>query len=125
MGQAAAVSTKPAPATGKPDQSVLGWVLHNVVWIWLIALVLIFGLFNEFFFTTFNLQNIMVQATVLGVIGLAVALPLLVAEIDLSLPANLGFSSAIGPLDSANPAFHASQIAPLRQEAVGDVARGR
>ncbi len=98
MGQAAAVSTKPAPATGKPDQSVLGWVLHNVVWIWLIALVLIFGLFNEFFFTTFNLQNIMVQATVLGVIGLAVALPLLVAEIDLSLPANLGFSSAIGAM---------------------------
>jgi simple sugar transport system permease protein len=73
-------------------------VLHNVVWIWLIALVVIFGIFNQFFFTTANLQNIMVQATVLGMIGLAVALPLLVAEIDLSLPANLGFSSAIGAL---------------------------
>ena len=78
--------------------STLGWVLHNVVWIWLIALVAIFGLFNQFFFTVFNLQNIMVQATVLGILGLAVALPLLVAEIDLSLPANLGFSSAIGAL---------------------------
>jgi len=40
----------------------------------------------------------MVQATVLGMLGLAVALPLLVAEIDLSLPANLGFSSAIGAM---------------------------
>lgn len=78
--------------------TVLGWVLHNVVWIWLVALVVTFGLFNEFFFTTFNLQNVMVQATVLGMVSLAVALPLLVAEIDLSLPANLGFSAAIGAM---------------------------
>ncbi len=76
----------------------IGWILHNVVWIWLAALVLGFGLFNEFFLTVMNLQNIMVQATVLGMLGLAVALPLLVAEIDLSIPANLGFSSAIGAL---------------------------
>jgi ribose/xylose/arabinose/galactoside ABC-type transport system permease subunit len=35
-------------------------------------------------------------------LGLAVALPLLVAEIDLSIPANLGFSSAIGALAYSN-----------------------
>lgn len=100
MSQASATAEKPtaAPAAQNHGRSILGWVLHNVVWIWLIALVVLFGLFNEYFFTTFNLQNIMVQATVLGMIGLAVALPLLVAEIDLSLPANLGFSSAIGAM---------------------------
>lgn len=76
----------------------IGWVLHNVVWIWLAALVVGFGIFNQFFFTIMNLQNIVVQATVLGMLGLAVALPLLVAEIDLSIPANLGFSSAIGAI---------------------------
>lgn len=86
-----------APGNGRAH-AVLGQILHNVVWIWLVALVLIFGLFNEFFLTVFNLQNVMVQATVLGVLGLAVAMPLLVAEIDLSLPANLGFSSAIGAI---------------------------
>ncbi|WP_025859392.1 ABC transporter permease [Pseudomonas sp. CHM02] len=85
-----------APSVSGP--AVLGWILHNVVWIWLIALVAGFGLFNEFFFTLFNLQNVMVQATVLGTLGLAVALPLLVAEIDLSIPANAGFSSAVGAL---------------------------
>lgn len=89
---------KTAAPAGRKNDSVLGWVLHNVVWIWLIALVAIFGFFNQYFFTTFNLQNIMVQATVLGILGLAVALPLLVAEIDLSLPANLGFSSAVGAI---------------------------
>lgn len=88
-----------APAASKTNgPAILGWVLHNVVWIWLIALVALFGTFNEFFFTLFNLQNVMVQATVLGMLGLAVALPLLVAEIDLSIPANAGFSSAVGAL---------------------------
>jgi simple sugar transport system permease protein len=98
MSQETTALARPTPSGGEGGYSILGWVLHNVVWIWLIALVVIFGVFNQFFFTTANLQNIMVQATVLGMIGLAVALPLLVAEIDLSLPANLGFSSAIGAL---------------------------
>lgn len=92
-----ASATKP-PATNTRRSSVTGWILHNVVWIWLIALVVIFGLFNQYFFTLFNLQNIMVQATVLGMIALAMALPLLVAEIDLSIPANVGFSSALGAM---------------------------
>lgn len=91
------------PARRKLDgHVVLGWVLHNVVWIWLIALVALFGAFNPYFFSVFNLQNVMVQATVLGTLGLAVALPLLVAEIDLSIPANAGFSSALGALAYAN-----------------------
>lgn len=119
-----AAATKPSstPAKREGGRYLLGWVLHNVVWIWLIALVIFFGLFNQFFFTTFNLQNIMVQATVLGMIGLAVALPLLVAEIDLSLPANLGFSSAIGAMaysDLGLPWFLAMLIGVAVATAIG------
>lgn len=92
--------TNAPAAPNKPDgaehNKVLAWILQNVVWIWLVILVVLFGMFNEFFFTVFNLQNIMVQATVLGMLGLAMCLPLLVAEIDLSIPANMGFSSAVG-----------------------------
>ncbi|WP_044527816.1 ABC transporter permease, partial [Herbaspirillum sp. B65] len=100
MTTATEVGTTPGPdrpvkGQRKPRQ-VLGWILRNVVWIWLVALVLGFGLFSQFFLSVMNLQNILVQATVLGLLALAVALPLLVGEIDLSLPANLGFSSAIG-----------------------------
>lgn len=96
----ATMSAQPSsgPAETFRFHRYIGWVLHNVVWIWLVALVLGFGLFNDYFLTVMNLQNIMVQATVLGMLGLAVALPLLVAEIDLSIPANLGFSSAVGVL---------------------------
>ncbi len=97
-------TTANAPqADGEANRrAVMGWVLHNVVWIWLSALVVIFGAFNDFFLTVMNLQNVMVQATVLGMLGLAVALPLLVAEIDLSIPANAGFSAAVGALAYAD-----------------------
>ncbi|WP_415184673.1 ABC transporter permease [Phaeovulum sp.] len=111
-----------APASGITRHAVFGWVLHNVVWIWLIALVAIFGAFNDFFLTIFNLQNVMVQATVLGMLGLAVALPLLVAEIDLSIPANAGFSAAVGALaysDLGLPWFIATLIGLLTGTLIG------
>ncbi|MCB8877691.1 ABC transporter permease [Acidisoma silvae] len=73
-------------------------LLKYVVWIWLVGLVIVFGLLNKFFFTTSNLQNILTQATVLGLLGLAASLPLLVGEIDLSIAGNMGISSAIGAL---------------------------
>ncbi|MFO1139843.1 MAG: ABC transporter permease [Paracoccus sp. (in: a-proteobacteria)] len=98
MSNATANGGSAASTGGAGRHAMLGWVLHNVVWIWLIALVVIFGAFNDYFLTVFNLQNVMVQATVLGMLGLAVSLPLLVAEIDLSIPANAGFSSAVGAL---------------------------
>lgn len=99
MSNATAAETTAGLAKSRMNrQSIIGWTLHNVVWIWLIALVAIFGTFNDFFLTVFNLQNVMVQATVLGMLGLAVSLPLLVAEIDLSIPANAGFSAAVGAL---------------------------
>jgi simple sugar transport system permease protein/ribose transport system permease protein len=98
MNDATLATANPAAAADGGRSPILGWVLHNVVWIWLIALVVFFGAFNEYFFTIFNLQNVLVQATVLGMLALAIALPLLVAEIDLSIPASAGFSSAIGVL---------------------------
>lgn len=80
------------------SHKITEWVLNNVVWLFLLTLIIGFGAFNKYFLTIGNMQNILVQATVLGILGLAVALPLLVAEIDLSIPANLGFSSAIGAI---------------------------
>jgi simple sugar transport system permease protein/ribose transport system permease protein len=72
--------------------------LSHVVWIWLAGLVAIFGIMNPFFFSTSNLQNVLVQATVLGLLGLAQSLVLLVGEIDPSIAAMTGISSALGAL---------------------------
>ncbi|WP_240705119.1 ABC transporter permease [Pacificoceanicola onchidii] len=76
------------------------FLLNNIVWFMLIALVVLFSLMNQYFFTAANFQNILTQATVLGLLALAAALPLLVGEIDLSIAGNLGLSSAIGALAS-------------------------
>lgn len=84
--------------TARRDGFGLRWVLQNVVWFWLIGLVVIFGALNSFFFSVANLQNILIQATVLGLLALAVSLPLLIAEIDLSIASNLGFSSVVGAM---------------------------
>jgi simple sugar transport system permease protein len=93
LGTAKAVApTRPGGATA------LRWLLQNVVWLWLLGLVVIFGVFNPYFFTINNMQNIMVQATVLGLLALAISLPLLVAEIDLSISSNMGFSSVVGAM---------------------------
>lgn len=117
-----ATLTASAPTAGRGKSPVLGWILHNVVWIWLVALVLFFGTFNEFFLTIFNLQNVMVQATVLGMLALAISLPLLVAEIDLSIPANAGFSSALGVLaytELGLPWFPAMLVGVAAATAIG------
>jgi simple sugar transport system permease protein/ribose transport system permease protein len=117
-----ATVTAPVPAAQRGPNPLLGWVLHNVVWIWLVALVIFFGAFNEYFFTLFNLQNVLVQATVLGMLALAISLPLLVAEIDLSIPASAGFSSAIGVLAYSGaglPWFPAMLIGVVTATAIG------
>lgn len=77
---------------------VLQTALKQVVWLWLIGLVVLFGLLNRFFFSTANLQNVLTQATVLGLLGLAESLPLLVGEIDLSIAGNMGVSSMVGAI---------------------------
>ena len=94
----AAGTAKPSAARPGGFISALNWSVQNVVWLWLVALIIIFGVFNPFFLSVANLQNILLQASVLGLLALAVSLPLLVAEIDLSIASNLGFSSVIGAM---------------------------
>ena len=89
-----ATPTRRGPTAGQRLQGVLA----HVVWIWLAGLIIIFGVLNPFFFSVPNLQNVLVQATVLGLLGLAQSLVLLVAEIDLSIAAVTGISSALGAL---------------------------
>lgn len=88
----------PQARQGRASMRKLQGLLAHVVWFWLAGLIVIFALLNPFFFSVPNLQNILVQATVLGLLGLAQSLILLVAEIDLSIAAITGISSAIGAL---------------------------
>ena len=98
--------------------------LKNIVWVWLIGLVITFGFLNDFFWSTANFQNILTQATVLGLLSLASAMPLLAGEIDLSVAGNLGISSCIGALVLAHtglPTFVSVGAGVLAATAVGFV----
>lgn len=118
------VSATLPETTGQARRSVFNvqLLLKNVVWVWLIGLVVIFGALNDFFWTTANFQNILTQATVLGLLALAASLPLLVGEIDLSIAGNMGISSVIGALTLTHtgmPTFVCVGIGILAATAIG------
>ena len=86
-----------APAAASQRRSrALNLVLDNVVWLLIVVFALIANAMNPFFLTLPNLQNILVQATTFGFVALAVALTLLLGEIDLSVIGILGVSGATG-----------------------------
>ena len=92
----------PVGATGKsnrdPFRIALFEVLDNIVWLLIVVVCVIAGLMNSYFVSLQNLQNVLVQATVLGFLSLAVAFALLLGEIDLSIVGTLVFSSVLGAM---------------------------
>lgn len=75
---------------------IIDLVLNNIVWVLLVVFTIGASFFNPAFATIANLQNILVQATVLGFVALAVALALLISEIDLSVVGVMAFSATVG-----------------------------
>src|SRR5699024_5871471 len=71
-------------------------LLDNIVWVLLVVFVFIGAALNPYFLSIANFQNILVQATTLGFLGVAIALTMLLGEIDLSVVGTLGFSGAVG-----------------------------
>jgi simple sugar transport system permease protein len=91
---------KPKRAQAWNVSRLIDFALDNVVWILLVVFAIGAGLMSPFFLTIANLQNILVQATVLGLLALAVGATLLIGEIDLSVVGNLVFSGLMGILAS-------------------------
>jgi len=85
----------------------VNFMLDHIVWLLLVVFAIAANFLNSFFLTIPNLQNILVQATTLGFVALAVAVTLLIGEIDLSVVGTLGFSGALGAilLQHGTPGF--------------------
>jgi len=94
---ATSVAAAPAPKPVRRSRA-LDLALDNIVWILLVVFALLADVLNPFFLTVPNLQNVLVQATTLGFLGVAIALTLLLGEIDLSVVGILGFSGSLGAL---------------------------
>ncbi|WP_159552140.1 ABC transporter permease [Citricoccus sp. K5] len=88
--------------TPKVKKRWIDFALDNIVWILLVVFVLIGALMNPFFLSVPNFQNILVQATTLGFLGVAIAMCMLLGEIDLSVVGILGFSGAVGAVAMQN-----------------------
>jgi len=94
---APARTAAPAPAPGTPARRPWGQLaLDNIVWLLLIAFIAIASIASPYFFSVANAQNVLLQATTLGMIALAISFALLLGCIDLSVVGILGFSGAIG-----------------------------
>jgi ribose/xylose/arabinose/galactoside ABC-type transport system permease subunit len=70
-------------------------VLQNVPILLLILVFIIFSLLSANFFSYQNLENVLVQASYIGIIGVGMTFVLLTAGVDLSVGANMYLSTAI------------------------------
>lgn len=76
--------------------TVLDICMNNIVWILLVVSILIMGMFQPSFYSFGILSNILVQGTVLGMLALAVAMVVLLGDINLCTVGTAGFSALIG-----------------------------
>jgi len=91
--------TPPEPATAPPGRS-LGERIGNElsflpVAIGLVVLFAFFATQSDVFLTSRNLNNLLIQSTVTGIIALGLVFVLLTGEIDLSVAATSGLASVI------------------------------
>jgi len=95
------VANNPQTAVGMPKKSrvsVGNFVLNNIVWFLLIVSIVIMGIIQPIFFSGTILGNILVQASVLGVLSAGLSFVIILGDIDLSIVGVLAFAAAVGTL---------------------------
>ena len=68
------------------------------MWILLVFMYICAGFFIPRLFDAINIQNIMVQGTIVGILSLGMTFVMLIGEIDLSIVYIMGFSPLVGLL---------------------------
>ncbi|SDB96466.1 monosaccharide ABC transporter membrane protein, CUT2 family [Raineyella antarctica] len=77
-------------------RKILDFSMEQAVWILLVLAIVIMGLFKPSFYSFGILSNILVQATVLGLLAIAISMIILLGDINLSTVGTAGFSSLLG-----------------------------
>ena len=87
------------------------------MWILLVSMYVISGIFIPRLFYPENVQNVIVQGTILGILSIGMAFSFLIGETDLSVVATMGFAPLMGlfVIQAGLPFF----IAPLLTVLVG------
>jgi ribose transport system permease protein len=79
-------------------KQLLTIILENAVWIILCIFVIINAFVTPKFLTLLNIRNILINASVLGIVVIAESLCLLSGHLDLSVESTLAFGAVIGAL---------------------------
>lgn len=84
--------------TASIGRRILDISMTHAVWILLVLAILIMGLFKPSFYSFGILSNILVQATVLGLLAIAISMIIVLGDINLSTVGTAGFSALSGAL---------------------------
>jgi len=77
-------------------KKVIDFCINQAVWILLVLAIFIMGLFKSSFYSFGILSNILVQATVLGLLAIAISMVILLGDINLATVGTAGFSALVG-----------------------------
>lgn len=84
-------------ATSLP-RKIIDFSMNQAVWILLVVAVIVMGIFKPSFYSFGILSNILVQATVLGLLAIAISMIILLGDINLATVGTAGFSALTGAL---------------------------
>lgn len=71
-------------------------IIENLIWFILMGILIVFSLITERFLTPINLINILVHASVLGIMVVGQTFTLITGNFDLSMESTLGLAAMIG-----------------------------
>lgn len=78
------------------SRTIIDVAMKHAVWILLIVAILVMGIFKPSFYSIGILSNILVQASVLGILAIAISMIIVLGDINLSTVGTAGFSALIG-----------------------------
>lgn len=79
-------------------KSVTSRLLNNIVWCLLVLAIIVIGIMDPRFFSSSILSNVLVQATVLGILSCAQSFAIMLGQIDLSLIGVMSFTATCSGL---------------------------
>jgi len=77
---------------------ILDLLMDHAVWVLLVIAIVVMGMFRPSFFSVGILTNILVQATVMGLLAISISMIILLGDINLSTVGTAGFSALSGVL---------------------------
>lgn len=79
----------------KGNRRVLRWVINNIVWIILVAIIVLFSFTVPGFVSVGNYINIIYHSVFIGILAIAVSYALISGNLDLSVESMAGFGAIV------------------------------